>query len=151
NVGGLTGGSRFGQAQCGVVAGGAALVDEVDPGEVIHVPVLAGDQETSGQGRRLPLARSTAICVDVLGLLGPVEVGPQLEEAAGGGRQLIAPLPRAAQPPGEQADRYAGSGPVAVRVGRVLRQVRRGAQGGDGAAEAAAHGGQEAVLGQDTG
>ena len=128
------------------VVRGLTAVDEVDPGEVVEVAVLAGHDEAGGDGGG-ELARDAAVLVDVLHPVGPVGVGLQDELVAAQRGQAAAA--GAEHPPGERGHRHPHVGLLlervrAVRVGHDGRRT----QGVDLGPEDVADRRQEPLLGQ---
>ena len=124
---------------------GGTAVDEVDPREVVEVPVLAGDDEAGGDGGG-QLAGIPAVLVDVPHPVGAVGVGLELELVAAQRSQT--PTAGAEHPAGERGDGHADVGLLLERV-RAIRvgDDRRRPEGIDLSPESAADGRQQPLLG----
>jgi len=90
-----------------------STVDEVDPREVVEVPVLAGDNE-SGRNGCGQLAWVSAVLMNVPHPVGSIRIGFQLELVAAQGSQP--PAARTQHPAGKRGDRDADVGLLLERV-----------------------------------
>ena len=119
DVGHLARGPQLVEPQL-VAAVGLAPMDELDPREVVEVPVLAGDEEP-GRDHRGRLALLVADPVDVAAPVLAVRVEPQLEQARlDRGQQ---PAVGADLPAGKRGDRDADVRRVVEGAGRDTRRV----------------------------
>ena len=113
-----------------------STVDEVDPREVVEVPVFASDDEAGGDGGG-QLAGIPAVLVDVPHPVGSVGVGLQLELVAAQWSQP--PTAGAEHPPRKRRDRDADVGLLLERVQAIrVGDDRRRSEGIDLSPEGAA-------------
>src|SRR5208337_3305635 len=94
---------------------GGTAVDEVDPREVVEVPILAGNDETGRDGGR-QLAGIPAVLVDVPHSVGSVGIGLELELVAAQGSQATTAGTGAEHPSWKRCDRHAYVGLFLERV-----------------------------------
>jgi len=123
---------------------GTAVVHELPVGEVVQVPVHAGQDKSRGDRERLAAA-PRAVLVEEPGLVRTA--GLVVDEHPVAGVQRREPVAgRTPQPLRERDDRHSDPGGLAVRVHIEAVQPGRRPELGDRRAEQLGHGGQQPGL-----